>query len=244
MDSYNLTYKQYGERAILIEWSTKIEENILKDIINYKNKIVYYNIKVIVEVINTYNSLTIIYSSTIDNIYNEITTLKSIYQESFEQNLLKNYYWNIPVCYDEKFGLDLQEISKSNQVPIDEIIELHSGAIYTVFFIGFLPGFLYLGGLPERLNFARRSVPRLIVEKGAVGIGGSQTGVYPMQSAGGWNIIGNTPISLFNVSKENPCFAKSGDKIKFVPVSLEEYKQVEAKIEIGFYNIENKLIHD
>ena len=244
MKSYKLTYKRYGEQAILIEWPLKIDENILKDIINYKNKIVNYNIKVIVDVINTYNSLTIIYHTTIDNIYNEILTLKSIYEEvsAFEQE--NNYCWDIPVCYDEYFGLDLKGISVKNQLAIDEIIALHTSPVYTVFFIGFLPGFLYLGGLPKRLNLKRRSIPRLVVEKGSVGIGGAQTGVYSMQSAGGWNIIGKSPIPFFDVSKENPCFAKAGDKIKFVPISLKEFKRIEVEIAIDFYKIKNQIIND
>ena len=244
MKSYNLTYKHYGERAILIEWPAKIDEKILKDIIIYKNKIVNFDIKVIVDIINTYNSLTIIYHSTIENIYSEISTLKSIYKEATIVKQERNYCWDIPVCYDQEFGLDLQEISDINRIPIEEIIQLHSGTIYTVFFIGFLPGFLYLGGLPKRLHFKRRSTPRLNVEEGSVGIGGLQTGVYSRQSAGGWNIIGKSPISFFNVSKENPCFAKAGDKIKFVPISIHEYKKIVVEVAIDFYKINNQVLND
>lgn len=244
MESYNLTYKQYGERAILIDWPARIEENILRDIINYKNKIVNYNIKLIVEVINTYNSLTIIYISTIENIYSEISTLKSIYNKASVVKFEKNYCWDVPVCYDQEFGLDLQEISDMNHISIDEIIQLHTGSIYTVFFIGFLPGFLYLGGLSKRLHLTRRSTPRLIVENGSVGIGGSQTGVYSMQSAGGWNIIGKSPISFFDIGKENPCFAKAGDKIKFIPINKIEYKKIVVEVAINFYKLNNQLLND
>ena len=244
MKSYNLTYKQYGERAILIDWPSRIEENILKDIINYKNKIVNYNIKLIVEVINTYNSLTIIYATTIENIYSEISNLKSIYKKPVIIKHENNYCWDVPVCYDQQFGLDLQEISDENGIPIDEIIELHTGSTYTVFFIGFLPGFLYLGGLSKHLHFKRRSTPRLMVEQGSVGIGGTQTGVYSMKSAGGWNIIGKSPISFFDLSKESPCFAKAGDKIKFVPININEYKRIEVEVAINFYKISNQVLND
>ena len=244
MKSYNLTYKQYGERAILIDWPSRIEENILKDIINYKNKIVYYNLKSIVEVINTYNSLTIIYSTTIENIYSEIASLKSTYKKPNIIKQEKNYCWDVPVCYDQEFGLDLQEISDVNRIPIDEIIKLHTGSTYTVFFIGFLPGFLYLGGLSKRLHLKRRSTPRLMVEQGSVGIGGTQTGVYSMQSAGGWNIIGKSPISFFDLSNESPCFAKSGDKIKFVPISINEYKKIEVEVAINFYKLRKQVLND
>ncbi len=244
MSTYNLTYKPYGNHAILIEWPSKIDDNILKNVIFFKNNILKNNIKVIVDIINTYNSLTIIYHSTIKKIYNEISTLKSIYKDTSSQFELRNYYWKIPVCYDLKFGLDLEEISAKKGMDIDSIIDLHSGTIYTVYFIGFLPGFLYLGGLDKGLDFDRKSTPRLLVEKGSVGIGGSQTGVYPQSSSGGWNIIGRSPISFFDPDKKEPCFAKSGDKVKFVPVDLDEYQQIETQIKIGYYQLEKELLND
>lgn len=239
-----MTYKPYGNHAILIEWPSKIDENILKDIIFFKNKILKNNIKVIVDVINTYNSITAIYQSTIKNIYNEILTLKSIYTSTQLQLKVKNYCWEIPVCYDLDFGHDLKEISIKNKMDINSIISMHSTAIYTVYFIGFLPGFLYLGGLDKRLNFDRKSNPRLLVEKGSVGIGGSQTGIYPQNSAGGWNIIGKSPISFFDISKEKPCFIIAGDKVKFVPISVDEYQKIKTQINIGFYQLEKELLND
>ncbi len=239
-----MTYKPYGNHTILIEWPSKIDKNILKDIIFFKNKILKNNNKVIVEVINTYNSLTIIYISTIRNIYNEILTLKSIYKNVFAQFETKNYCWKIPVCYDQKFGLDLKEISSKNKIDIDSITSLHSAPIYTVCFIGFLPGFLYLGGLDKKLNFDRKPNPRLVVEKGSVGIGGSQTGIYPQNSAGGWNIIGKSPIHFFDITKKEPCFAKSGDKVKFIPIPLDEYQELEIQIKIGYYQLEKELQND
>jgi len=237
-----LTYKSYGNHAILIEWPSKIDENILKDVILFKNKILKNNSKVIVDVINTYNSITIIYAPTIKNIYNEILTLKSIYLSFSTQFEGKNYCWNIPVCYDLKFGLDLKEISKKKGLEIDSIIDMHSAPIYTVFFIGFLPGFLYLGGLNEKLHFDRKSNPRLLVETGSVGIGGSQTGIYPQNSAGGWNIIGKSPISFFDTDKKHPCFAKSGDKVKFISIGLIEYQKIISLIEMGSYQFEKSIV--
>jgi len=241
---FNVTYKPYGNRAILIEWPVKIDENILKDIISFKNKIKNNNIKVIVDIINTYNSLTIIYNDTIENIYDEISKLKSIKEQKILATSEQNNLWNIPVCYDGHFGIDLQEISETKKLTIDEIIDLHTSAIYTVYFIGFLPGFLYLGGMDKRLHFPRKASPRLNVAKGSVGIGGSQTGIYPSQSAGGWNIIGNSPISFFNVTSDNPCFAKAGDKIKFSPIDYHEYQHIDLQVANGMYKLTKEGLHD
>ena len=239
----NLTYKPFGNRSILIEWPTKIDEKILKNVLNYKNAIKKNSIKVIVDIISTYNSLTIFYHTTIENIDSEILTLKSIYNEQYSLKITENYLWKIPVCYDQKFGLDLEEISQKNNLSIDEIIGLHSNQIYTVYFIGFLPGFLYLGGLDKELHFPRKSDPRLVVEKGAVGIGASQTGVYPQESAGGWNIIGNSPVQFFDRKREQPCFAKAGDKVKFIPIDIKLHEEIGNLVAYKRFHIESEVLN-
>jgi len=242
LSQYNLTYKPFGNRAILIEWPIEIDEKILKDILEFKNCILKNSIKVIVDVINTYNSLTIIYGTTIENIYNEFLTLKRLYVNQDTQKKLKSKLWKIPVCYDEKFGLDLQEISIKKKLSKSQIIELHKEPKYIVYFIGFLPGFLYLGGLDSRLHFSRKPNPRLSVEKGAVGIGGLQTGIYPQQSSGGWNIIGNSPINFFDRKNKQPCFAKAGDKIQFVPITIDKHKEILNLVAYKRYKVESEVI--
>ncbi|NNC69730.1 MAG: 5-oxoprolinase subunit PxpB [Flavobacteriaceae bacterium] len=242
MGNYKLKYKPFGSHSILIEWPQKIDENILNDVLNFKNNIQHNYAKVKVEVINTYNSLTVYYTSTIENIYNEFSALNSLYVEQNTQKKRELKLWKIPVCYDLKFGIDLEEISNRNNLSISQFIELHSGPKYRVYFIGFLPGFLYLGGLPKELNFPRKKNPRISVEKGAVGIGGSQTGIYPQQSSGGWNLIGNSPITLFERKKDPPCFAKPGDLVQFVPISLEQFEEITRLIAYKRYQIESEVI--
>ena len=244
LNRFELTYKPYGNHAILIEWPSKIDKNILNDILLFKEKIVYHNSKVIVDIINTYNSITIIYDLTIRNIYNEISRLKSIYSEELSGEKESSYRWQIPVCYDLKFGIDLEEISAQKKLSIEEILKLHSERIYTVYFIGFLPGFLYLGGLDERLHIPRKATPRFTVEKGSVAIGGSQTGVYPVESAGGWQIMGKSPVSFFDILLETPCFAKPGDEIVFTPVDMEEYLSIEEQVVEKSYKLNKSIVND
>ena len=137
----------------------------------------------------------------------------------------------------------MDEISIKKNLSKQKIIALHAQAIYTVYFIGFLPGFLYLGGLDPALNFPRKQIPRLQIKKGAVGIGGVQTGVYPTQSPGGWNIIGNSPISFFNASNKIPCFAKAGDKIQFYTISLKKHKEITALVKAELFQLESEVLH-
>ena len=121
---------------------------------------------------------------------------------------------------------------------------MHSKAIYSVYLIGFLPGFMYLGGLDYTLHIPRKKEPRIRVPKGSVAIGGEQTGIYPQQSPGGWNILGNTPINLFDKSKDIPCFAKPGDKVKFFQISEDEYKLIEKEVELDLYELNKEVLND
>ena len=242
MGVFRLTYKSYGKSAILIEWPSRIDKKICEDVISFKNKILKNSAKQIIQVINTYSSLTIIYHSTINVIYDDILDLKSLYEQEVDEEITKKYRWEIPVCYETQFGIDLEELGDGNELTKSEIIELHSSAIYTVYFIGFLPGFLYLGGLDQKLHIPRKSNPRLRVEKGSVAIGGAQTGIYPSISAGGWYVIGNSPISFFNVKAKEPCFAKASDEIQFKSIGLSAYNNIQSEVEKGKYKLKKSEI--
>jgi len=244
LSEFELQYKPFGQRSILIEWPQIISENILKSVLSHKQNIEKYDFKQKVYIISAYNSILITYDSTINNFYNEILTLKSLFVGYKSEKVLPFKLWKIPVCYDLEFGIDLEEISKKNNVSIPDIIRCHTSTNYRVYFLGFLPGFLYLGGLDNQLHFPRKSNPRLKVKKGSVAIGGSQTGIYPNESPGGWNIIGNTPLHLFDVNNENPCFAKAGDKIQFVSVSKNGYENIIRNIQTNNYIVESEVIND
>jgi len=130
----------------------------------------------------------------------------------------------IPVCYDEKFAPDLDEFAHHVGLTVDEVIELHSTANYRVSCLGFTPGFPFLSGLPPQLAKPRRPIPRKEVPAGSVGIGGKQTGIYPSTSPGGWNVIGRTPVRLFNQAKYPPALLCPGDDVRFRPITLNEFE--------------------
>lgn len=241
---YDLIYRPFGASAILIEWPSEIDENILKDIIIFKNSIWNSDIESIVEMKSAYNSLLIVYNVVCRNFENHIIQLKSLYKSQRPKHSFQSRVWYIPVCYDESFGVDLEYISNEKKLSKEEIVQRHIKPNYLVYFIGFLPGFLYLGGLDEALRVPRKVVPRLNVEKGAVAIGGNQTGVYPAQSPGGWNIIGNSPIEFFNPKINPPCFAQAGDRIRFYPISLKAYRDVKTLSDAGVYQLESEVFND
>jgi KipI family sensor histidine kinase inhibitor len=139
----------------------------------------------------------------------------------------------IPVCYQADFAPDLPELASIHALSVPEVIALHSGAKYTVEFLGFSPGFPYLSGLPERLATPRLERPRTRVPAGSVGIGGSQTGVYPQATPGGWRLIGRTPVRLFDPERTPPALLAPGDRVRFVPVSRAEFDRLASAVGAG-----------
>src|SRR5687767_3387323 len=134
----------------------------------------------------------------------------------------------VPVCYEYEFGPDLREVAWHARLSAQEVVRRYSAALYRVTCVGFTPGFPYLSGLPPELATPRRASPRQEIPAGAVAIGGTQTGIYPQKSPGGWNIIGRTPISLFEVKREPPSLLQAGDRVRFRRISREEFDRSSA----------------
>ncbi len=135
----------------------------------------------------------------------------------------------IPVCYGGEVGPDLNEVARLHSISTEEVVRVHSRATYTVYFLGFVPGFAYLGGLPEQLATPRLATPRKSVPAGSVAIGGSQTGVYPTSTPGGWRLIGKTPLKLFDPAAAHASFFELGDEVRFIPISTDEFARLAAK---------------
>jgi len=149
--------------------------------------------------------------------------LKNYSNDNSIESTFKTY--EIPVCY-KAFGQDLDAFSKHSGLVVDEVIKIHSEKIYTLYFIGFLPGFLYMGQVDERINMPRKKTPRHNLEKGSIAIAENQTGIYPHQSPGGWQVVGRTPIDIFNVNKHPPSLFNPGDQIKFKPINNTTFNKI------------------
>jgi inhibitor of KinA len=130
----------------------------------------------------------------------------------------------IPACYDPEFALDIERVAEHAQISASEVVDLHSSAEYRVSCIGFTPGFPFLSGMPKKLAIPRRETPRKEIPAGSVGIGGAQTGIYPLPSPGGWNLIGRTPLKLFDPSKNPPALLQAGDRVRFRAITREEFE--------------------
>jgi len=225
-----IKYQPYGNKAILLEWVGGTPQKRLHLIRDFSEKLNELKLKEIVECNFVYNTMLVTYNYRAIS-YNELLLiLKEINSKQDKLSNIQLNHFKIPVCYDESIGEDLEVVAIQNNLTIADVIKIHSKTKYTIYGIGFLPGFLYLGGLSEKIFCNRRPTPRLKVPKGAVAIGGNQTGIYPQESPGGWQIIGKTPISLFDITDNPPSKFKPGDTIEFQPISLKEFEVLEIKI--------------
>jgi len=130
---------------------------------------------------------------------------------------------DIPVCYGGELGPDLEDVARQHGIDAREVIEIHAAGDYLVYMVGFMPGFAYLGGLSSRIATPRRQTPRTAVPAGSVGIGGEQTGIYPLVSPGGWNLIGRTPLRIFDINRSEAALLATGDRVRFHPISIDEF---------------------
>lgn len=236
----NPQIKFYGERAVLLEWLSPISEEINNVILSWKIHIEKHFSEEVEEVIPAYNTLLVILQNESCKIQ-IINILKSI--NLTVNTLIKpTVTYIVPVCYEGSFAPDLNAVAESSGLSAEEVIRLHTSKVYTVFFVGFLPGFPYLGGLDNRLHTPRKATPQKNIPKGSVAIGGSQTGIYTTDSPGGWNIIGRSPLPFFKVNRSQPFLFNAGDKIAFEAIDIEEFYNISDSITAETYQIRKEKL--
>ncbi|MBT9188714.1 5-oxoprolinase subunit PxpB [Zobellia russellii] len=244
MNKYSISIRPFGIHAILLEWPGRVDVAILEDILQFTQYLKECCLKdKDWEIVPAYNSVALIYRKEPIDFVELKTKLLSWYKEDIKAVVREQVLWRLPVCYDKDFGIDLEEISQKSGLSVTEIVSLHTSHVYTVFGIGFLPGFTYLGGLPQVLEFNRRPQPRSKVIKGSVGLAGKQTGIYPQNSPGGWNIVGNCPVPMFDPKAEEPCFVSVGDQVQFYEITKAEYDLHKIENEVGIYKLEKIIVN-
>jgi KipI family sensor histidine kinase inhibitor len=212
-----------GDRGLLLEFGDEISQKINERVRRMALAIESEPIEGILETVPTYRSLLVLYNPL-------VLTLKDLNQrlESIEGKLQQSPFpepklTRIPVVYGGAYGPDLEPVARYHHSSPEEIIRLHCSTSYLVYLIGFMPGFPYMGELPEGLVTPRLKTPRLSVPTGSVAIAQKQTGVYPMESPGGWWILGKTPVKMFDPRKTPPSYLQMGDRVQFYPISEKEF---------------------
>lgn len=172
-----------------------------------------------------YDPIMLVKTMRCRNVADEVIRLlkERIYLADLQEEKQIGEQITIPVCYDAEFGPDLDHVAKTNGLTREEVIDLHTAKEYLVYMIGFAPGFPFLGGMDERIATPRHGNPRTEIPAGSVGIAGKQTGVYPISTPGGWQLIGQTPLKLFSTDREVPSLLKAGDRVTFKAISKSEF---------------------
>lgn len=230
----NFRISPLGDRAVIIEWEQQISEDIHRQVIQAFRQLQDLHKPYILDLIPAYASLTVVYDAVL--LYREQRgyageKIRELIMAMLEEAVVtavrsQPRLLQIPVCYHPSLAPDLQAMAEHKNVSPEHIIELHTEQTYTVYMLGFLPGFPYMGKVHDLLVTPRLKQPRLRVPAGSVGIAGAQTGIYPQESPGGWNIIGRTPLRLFDAVAETPCYCEPGDQVRFMPVSLEDFREM------------------
>ena len=203
-----------GERAVVLELEPPVSLASQQRIWGLSQRLQDY--PGVREVIPGMNNLTVLLTDPESFVLDAIERLQQWWEES-ESVELESRVVEIPVIYGGKHGPDLEFVAQHTGMKPRKVVECHASAEYIVYFLGFQPGFPYLGGMPEKLNTPRHAEPRLAVPAGSVGIGGSQTGIYPLITPGGWQIIGHTLLAMFDARQPQPSLLRPGDKVRFVP---------------------------
>lgn len=232
-----------GDSALVIEFGNEISVDINKKIRKMMDDIKKENIDGIVELVPTYCSLLINYDVLkidYDTLVEKLKTFLNNNLETAEGEEVTLV--EIPTLYNDEVGPDLSYVAEHNKLSKEEVIKIHTGTDYLVYMLGFMPGFTYLGGMSEKIATPRLESPRLQIYPGSVGIAGKQTGMYPSMSPGGWRIIGRTPLKLYNPDSDTPVYISSGDYVRYVSISEEEYNDILKKVENNEYKLNIRKI--
>jgi KipI family sensor histidine kinase inhibitor len=230
-------YLNAGDRSLVIEFGDSIEEQINAKIRSLTLAIEREVIVGIIETIPTYRSLMIIYEPMLIELDELIDKVKSIETKMDEMKLPDAKIIEIPTIYGGEYGPDLEFVAEHNKISLEEVIKLHTSRSYLIHMIGFTPGFPYLGGMNDIIATPRLQNPRTKIPVGSVGIAGNQTGIYPIESPGGWQLIGRTPVKLYDPYRKEPVLLNAGDYIRFVQIDENEYKQIEELERQGKYKV-------
>lgn len=228
---YPYTIFPLGDSALLLDFNSNIQIDLNEHIIGLFNYLSDLHLPGILDIVPTYTSIAVHYDVVTIRDYSNGSSAYAMVAKMIHSGIHHHLHFpatvkrvvQVPVCYDALFAPDLQDIAKEKNLSVDELVQIHCSKKYHVFMIGFLPGFAYMGETDTRIRVARKVRPRALVEAGSVGVAGLQTGIYPLSSPGGWQIIGRTPMKIFDKNAAVPILFHPGDSVQFFPISKDEF---------------------
>ena len=223
-----------GDTAVVVEFGDRVDRELSERVLALSAAVHAANVRGVIECVPTYRSLMVLHDPLAVSSAELIRTLELLVQRGATATHDARL-WLIPASYDEAHAPDLAEVAARTGLSEDEVIGLHTSAVFHVYMLGFVPGFPYMGDLPASLVLPRRTDPRVKVPAGSIAIAAGQTAVYPVESPGGWHLIGATPVRLFDVQWSEPALLAPGDKVRFVRVSPGEFDDIRGAVERDAY---------
>lgn len=227
-----IRFLQSGDTSLVIEFSTEMDRKIARQVLELFRRVERAGIAGIVETVPTFRSLMVHYDPTKATRRSLVPQLEALL-EGLEVAEGSGRVWHLPACYEGELAPDLDDVAQRTSLTPDEVVAQHSAETYLVYMVGFLPGFPYMGDLPQHLQLPRREEPRLRVPMGSVAIATAMTGVYTFESPGGWHLIGRTPVRIFDLRRQPAALFEPGDEVCFVPISRAEFDAQERAAAAG-----------
>ncbi len=226
-----------GDTALVVEFGDIIDRALSETVLRLRARVHSAALAGVLETVPTFRSLMIHYDPTVTraaDLSREVLALA----HTVDAVAQRRRGWTVPVCYESDYAPDLAAVAKHTGLSPDTVVSLHLSVRYHVYMIGFLPGFPYMGDLPPQLVLPRREDPRVRIPAGAVAVANSVTGIYPVESPGGWHLIGRTPVPMFDVRSASPSLLAPGDAVAFTPISAGAYQEILAASKAGEYRLE------
>lgn len=235
-----------GEQGLVVEFGDGIDPEINAKVQILATSLATESLPGILEIVPTYRSLLIYFDPLVLSRLELSTRIAQLIENPSNKlsDTKETRVVFIPVCYGDEFGPDIQNVAQHNSLSVDEVIAIHTATPYLVYMLGFTPGFPYLGGLSPKIATPRLTTPRTKIPAGSVGIAGSQTGFYPIESPGGWQLIGRTPVKAFDPMANNPFLFKAGDYLQFEAVTKDDFHVIKAEVDKGTYSPKIKHLTD
>lgn len=225
-----------GDTAIVVEFGDRIDRILSDRVLKLSTQVRALNLAGVIETVPTFRSLTVHYDPLITDSVNLISAIeKLLHAKSRETGQVK--LWRVPACYATTHAPDLAEVAERTGLVANEVVRLHCSTRFHIYMIGFVPGFPYMGDLPQPLALPRRGDPRTRVPAGSIAIATNLTAIYPLESPGGWHLIGTTPIRLFNPRWPRPALFRPGDAVRFEPITVREFESIRAAVAAGTYQV-------
>ena len=225
----DLRFLPCGDSAMTVEFSGEMNESTNRQIRFVAAALEQKCVRGILECVPTFCSLTVYFDPLVISARRVQKTVSRIMAGYREDAGEARRIFVIPVCYEGEYAPDMEDVCKLTGLTREEVISIHAGTDYLIYMLGFLPGFPYLGGMDKRIEAPRLDSPRTAIPVGAVGIGGKQTGIYPLASPGGWRLIGRTPVKVYDPEREAPIVYRAGDYIRFCPITQAEFHEIAAR---------------